>query len=112
MVPVPLGFAVEALWLIGEGRFSGIFQVSGDRDISYAGLGRHLEADPDLVQPTTSAAAGVALEHLPWHTTLDATRLQEVFSLGPPALAALLLRSINCSHFTRWRTGHVFRGNI
>jgi dTDP-4-dehydrorhamnose reductase len=80
--------------LIGEGRFSGIFQVSGDRDISYADLARHLarrlEADPDLVQPTTSVAAGVEMEHLPRHTTLDASRLQESFGLGPPGLATLL----------------------
>jgi dTDP-4-dehydrorhamnose reductase len=94
LAPVPLVFAVEAMGLIGEGRFSGIFQVSGDRDISYADLARHLarrlEADPDLVQPTTSVAAGVEMEHLPRHTTLDASRLQESFGLGPPGLATLL----------------------
>jgi dTDP-4-dehydrorhamnose reductase len=88
MAPVPLGFVVEVLDHVGQGRRGGIVQVSAERDISYAEAGRYVAAkvaaDLGLVRPVPSSEAGVKLEGVPAHTTLDVTRLRESLGLQPP----------------------------
>lgn len=88
MAPVPLDFAVEVLAAVGRGRKEGVFQVSGPRDVSYAEVAQYvasrLHASPEFVQPVTAAKSGVDLEHVPAHTTLDSTRLQQELGLAPP----------------------------
>jgi dTDP-4-dehydrorhamnose reductase len=88
MAPVPLGFAVDALMAVGVRRAEGIVQVSAAEDIAYADAARivasKLGADAELVQPVTVAESGLAIECVPRHTTLDASRLHEEFRLAPP----------------------------
>lgn len=92
--PIPLGFAAEALVRIGEARRGGIYQLSGARDVSYADLAftlaRRLGVSPSLVQPTTSAAAGIRLDAAPRYASLDASRVAREFGLvSPPAEAVV-----------------------
>ena len=88
MAPVPLDFAVEALMAVAAARAEGVVQVSADRDITYAEAARFvadcLQCPPQLVQPVTVAESGMAIDYVPAHTTLDATRLKTEFGLAPP----------------------------
>jgi len=89
LAPVPLDFAVEVLVAVASRRVEGVVQVSAEMDITYADAARfvaeRLMAPTELVQPVTVAASGVAIEHVPAHTTLDATRLETELGLTPPS---------------------------
>jgi dTDP-4-dehydrorhamnose reductase len=88
MAPVTVQFAVDALISIAAAKAEGIFHVSAAEDITYAAAGQlvaeHLGAAKVLVHPVTVAESGIAIEHMPRHTTLDTTRLQDEFGLQPP----------------------------
>jgi dTDP-4-dehydrorhamnose reductase len=75
--PITLPATIQAIARVAENQRSGIWQLSGSRDISYAGIARHLAArrrfDPALVQPISALSSG-PVEFLPACTTLDATR--------------------------------------
>jgi dTDP-4-dehydrorhamnose reductase len=101
MAPVPLEFAVEALLRLAVAPLEGIVQVSATEDITYEQAARHIagrvQAAQSLVQPVTAAASGLYLEHLPAHTTLDATRLRTELGLTPPdpwAAVDVAMRSV------------------
>lgn len=84
--PVSLSFAVRALRAVAEAREGGIWQVSASADLSYAQaagrLCRLLGAEPSLLRPVSWRQAAPDLEHVPAHTSLDASRLA---GLGLPA---------------------------
>ena len=86
--PISLDFAVEALSCIGESRLSGIFQLSGDKDITYKEIGfhiaRYLGVDSELVYPANLKSAGFQMRGTSSHTTLDTTRLVEELGIRPP----------------------------
>ncbi len=75
MAPISLPLVVEAIARVARGKQAGIFQLSGDRDISYAEIGlrlaEHLSVDTKLVQPIYAAEAGKLLETIPAFTSLD-----------------------------------------
>ncbi len=62
VAPVPLGTAVDVLTRVSQGRLPGLWQVSGDRAVSYGEAARigakALGADAALVQPVAAAEAG------------------------------------------------------
>lgn len=99
MAPVPLAFAVEVLAGVGRSRREGVFQVSGPRDVAYAEVAQYvalrLRAAPELVQPVPAAESGAELEHVPAHTTLDSTRLQQELGLAPPDVWAAVDAGMN-----------------
>jgi len=90
MAPVTHEFAVEVLKRIAEDHLSGVFQVSGLQDVSYAEVARYLAhrlgASPALVAPVPAAARGIAAEAVPAHTTLDVTRLRCALGMEPPEM--------------------------
>ena len=92
--PMPVEFVVEALARIGAQRKGGLFHLSGADEVSYAdlarALARRLGADSNLVKSTTSAAAGVALQSLPKHSSLDAEDVAASFALRPPRIDAVI----------------------
>jgi dTDP-4-dehydrorhamnose reductase len=92
--PMPVDFVAPALARIGAHRKGGLFHLSGADEVSYADLARSLAtrlgADPGLVRPTTSVAAGVRLQSLPRHSSLDAQEAAAALSLQPPALDAVI----------------------
>ncbi|MFH1309451.1 MAG: sugar nucleotide-binding protein [Candidatus Omnitrophota bacterium] len=88
MAPVGLACAVSILSIMGEHCLPGIFQVSGNEDVSYAEVA-HIGAticgvDERLVQPVLSSRSGCYLEKVVEHTTMDVTRLKLVFGVEIP----------------------------
>jgi dTDP-4-dehydrorhamnose reductase len=90
MAPVPLTTAVSALRLISDRRAEGIWQVSGERDLSYAEaatmLAGQLDVDLALIRPMAARESGRVTTHLPTHTTLSVDRLRREFGLEPPSV--------------------------
>ena len=92
--PMPVGYVAQALTRIGAAGRSGLYHLSGADEVSYVDLARSLAsrlgADRTLVRATTSAAAGVALQTIPKHSSLDAHAVADAFTLPPPSLDAVI----------------------
>lgn len=92
--PMPVGYVAEALARIGAARKGGLFHLSGADEVSYVDLAQTLAtklgADRSLVRATTSAAAGVSLQTLPKHSSLDAHAVADAFALPPPSLDTVI----------------------
>jgi dTDP-4-dehydrorhamnose reductase len=88
LAPVPLSCAVSVLRLVIDRRFSGVLQVSGDRDVSYAdtavAAARLWGATADLVQPVKAGTMECFRTGLPAHTTLNMDRLKSRLGIVPP----------------------------
>jgi dTDP-4-dehydrorhamnose reductase len=89
MSPISLTFVAQALGQLAARWTPGFLHVGADADVSYADaaarLAVRLGANANLVQPTTSRAAGVDLEIVPQFTTLDTTRLRTELGLATPS---------------------------
>jgi dTDP-4-dehydrorhamnose reductase len=88
MAPVPLDAAVAVLAAAADRNMSGVVQVSGPRDVTYAEVARHiarrLNADPGLVRPTSARESGIPLEQTPVHTTMDTRRIEKELDIRIP----------------------------
>jgi dTDP-4-dehydrorhamnose reductase len=88
IAPTPVGVAAAAITALLTERSSGIWQLSGPEDVSYAEIaahiGRRLQADPALVQPIAAASAGMPMGSMPRHTTLDSSVLRSAFGIASP----------------------------
>jgi dTDP-4-dehydrorhamnose reductase len=82
LAPITLDNALAALIAIAESRKSGIYQLSGERDISYHGLAlalaKQLGANALLVEHGSAAASGILRSFCPRHVTLAQTLPQTV----------------------------------
>ena len=80
MAPTPAGVAAAAIAALLADRATGIWQLTGSQDVSYAEIGGHIAqqigADPALVRPVAAASAGMPEGSTPRHTTLDSGALQ------------------------------------
>lgn len=94
MSPVTLDFVAQAMGQLAARWIPGVMHVGSDAEVSYADaaarLAARLGANADLVQPTTSRAAGVDLEIVPQFTTLDTTRLRTGLGLATPSATQAL----------------------
>lgn len=85
--PVPLSCVTNILLLIAGRQLTGIFHVSGDRDISYEAAARigaeALGAAPQLVQPIKAAQDRADGEPMPVHTTLGMDVLKSSLGMVP-----------------------------
>ncbi|HEX2113385.1 MAG TPA: sugar nucleotide-binding protein [Alphaproteobacteria bacterium] len=92
--PMPVNFVAEALARIGARGKGGLFHLSGADEVNYADLAvafaRRLGADPSLVRPVASAEAGVRLQAIPRHSSLDASGSEGALGLAPPPIEAVL----------------------
>ena len=88
MAPVRVDFAVDVLCRVGEVSMSGILQVSGNKDITYEQVAKHLAAhagcQPSLVQPVKFIEAYPDAEAVTIHTTLDTNRLNMELKMKTP----------------------------
>lgn len=86
--PISLSLAVDVLIKVAEKKLTGIAQVSGDRDISYADLVRRiaerLGAPPELVRPVRVKDSGIQVEAAPAHTTLETSRIESELGIRAP----------------------------
>jgi len=75
--PIALAATVRSIATVAEKELPGVWQLSGAADVSYADIAeefaRRLGQNPALVQRASGQTANL-LEHLPRHTTLDASR--------------------------------------
>lgn len=88
MAPVTLAVAASVIAAAAREPLGDILQVSARADVSYAEVARRLAArwgfSADLVKPMVTAGAGLRLEHVPSHTTLDPSAVRDRLGLEPP----------------------------
>jgi dTDP-4-dehydrorhamnose reductase len=88
MAPVPIGLASAAIAALLESRASGVFQLTGPQDVTYADVAHHLagklNADPGLVRSVNAREAGMPEGATPRHTTLDSAALRQRFGIAAP----------------------------
>jgi dTDP-4-dehydrorhamnose reductase len=88
LAPTHIASVCSAIGSLLTERASGIFQLTGPRDVSYAEVGRFLAvklgAEPSLVQVTSARAAGLPEGATPLNTTLDSGALRDRFGLEVP----------------------------
>jgi len=88
IAPVSLDLAAAVIAAAAREPLGSILQVSARGDIAYAEVAARLAARwgaaPDLVRPATAAESKVGLEHVPAHTTLDATAVRDRLGIEPP----------------------------
>lgn len=92
--PISLAFVTEVILEMVKGFEPGIFQISGDRDISYASaatlLAKHLQVSDSLVQPRSSQSAGLNISFAPLHTTMT-PHLPHLNTIPCPAVEETLI---------------------
>lgn len=90
IAPISLAYAATFVSDVMQRDLSGIFQVSGDKEVSYCDLARALARrigrSADLVECVASAEAKVRLAASPRHPGLDASRVQDEFGIRPQSL--------------------------
>ena len=89
MAPTPVGVAAAAITALLTEQCSGIWQLSGPEDVSYAEIAAHiarrLDSDRSLVRPVAAASAGMPEGSTPRHTTLDSSAMRGRFGIAAPA---------------------------
>src|SRR6202161_1123537 len=85
LAPTPMASVTGAISSLLSERASGIFQLTGPRDVSYADVGHFLAGklgvDSSLVQTASARAAGLPEGATPLHTTLDSSALRNRFGI-------------------------------
>jgi dTDP-4-dehydrorhamnose reductase len=88
MAPTPTDMVCAAISALLEDRASGVFQLTGPRDVSYAEVGRYLAGvlgvDPALVEESSARAGGLPEGATPANTTLDSSLLRARYGLDVP----------------------------
>ncbi len=85
--PTPIELVTGAIAAVLQDRATGIFQLTGPRDVAYAEIGHfladRLNADP--AQVTVAHARSILPQGAtPWHTTLDSQLLRERYGFLVP----------------------------
>jgi dTDP-4-dehydrorhamnose reductase len=88
MAPTPVALVVAAIERLLTEPSSGIFQLTGPRDIAYSEVALHLArrvgADPMLVEAVSAYSAGLPEGSTAANTTLDSSALCERFAIAVP----------------------------
>lgn len=88
MAPVPLSYVVAFIRLLTDRRSGGIYQVSGNRDLTYAEVARRaaeqLGAAPHLVQPISASLSGRIAEPIPANTALNVEKVRRLWGVDAP----------------------------
>lgn len=91
--PIPLSLVLDVLIRVGEGRLSGVTQISADRDLSYADMAalvaQRVKAAAALVRPVRALESGLDLEAVPAHTALDTSRMRALGLQAPDPTAGI-----------------------
>jgi dTDP-4-dehydrorhamnose reductase len=85
LAPTGIASVSSAIRSLLSERPSGIFQLTGPRDVSYADVGHFLAerlgVESSLVQPASARAAGLPAGATPLHTTLDSSALRNRYGI-------------------------------
>jgi dTDP-4-dehydrorhamnose reductase len=88
LAPAGIASVTSAISALLSERSSGIFQLTGPRDVSYADVGHFLTAklgvERSLVQAASARAVGLPVGATPLHTTLDSSALRHRFGIEVP----------------------------
>jgi dTDP-4-dehydrorhamnose reductase len=88
LAPTPIDLVARAIAALLQDQASGLFQLTGPRDVSYSdmafALAARMGADRGLVQPTSAAAANLPAGATPPYTSLDSTGLAERYGIIAP----------------------------
>ncbi len=88
VAPVSMDIVRQSLARMAEVQCGGIFHLSGSRDVTYAELAsyaaKRMGVSETLVCPISSMEAIGSSSHVPLYSTLDCTRLVEIFGILPP----------------------------
>jgi len=94
MAPVETAMVCDAIVMLMKDGPRGIFQLTGPRDLSYLEIGRHiateLGVDRALVREGTTVEAGLPAGSGRMHTTLDSSRLRDVYGVAPPDVLTIV----------------------
>jgi len=105
LAPTPINVVTQAIGALMQDRASGIYQLAGPRDASYAELGRFLAqrlgADPALVTEVSARNTGQPEGATPRHTTLDSSALRQRYGLSVPDVWVILDQLISTSAAVR-----------
>jgi dTDP-4-dehydrorhamnose reductase len=90
--PVGLAAAAQVILRVASDRRAGLWQVSGERDISYAEIAARLiereRWNPELLRPRSGR--GLLAEELPEHTTLESSHTRQELGLDWPDVTATI----------------------
>lgn len=94
MSPIPHFLAADLLYRVASKRLDGIFQLSGVSDITYEKIAYHIAdrigVERDLIRPIKALESNILIGHIPQYTTLDSTRVIELFNVKiPDSLSAI-----------------------
>jgi dTDP-4-dehydrorhamnose reductase len=87
MSPVSAPFAAGALVRIGEARKGGLYQLSADRDVSYAEAASwmaQVRGGTHLAIPSSARGTGIDSKSIVSHTTMDSSRLARELDVFAP----------------------------
>ena len=88
LAPTAVDLVSTAIAALLRDRPSGVFQLTGPRDVSYAELAHFLAGrlgvPRSLINETTAHSAGQPEGATPRHTTLDSGLLRDRYGLAPP----------------------------
>jgi len=94
MAPTPVETVAEAIEALLSARASGVFQLTGPRDIAYSDVGlllaERLHADKSLVTRVSVASAGLPEGAAPPNTTLDSAALRERYGIVVPGIRDII----------------------
>jgi dTDP-4-dehydrorhamnose reductase len=99
MAPVPVETVARAVANLLGDRATGVFQLTGPRDISYAQVARHLAGrlgvDASLIDPVSAHSVGQPSGATPRHTTLDSSSLRRGYGLIVPDAFEVLEQALS-----------------
>ena len=88
MAPTPVSRVTEAIERLFATPTSGIFQLTGPRDVDYAAVGtylaRRIGSDPRMVDAVSAYSVGLPIGSTARNTTLDSSALAERFGITVP----------------------------
>lgn len=88
VAPTPVAIVIAAICSILKSQSAGVFQLSGNRDVTYRDIAQHLaqrlNADTTLVTASLAAAVGLPRGSTPSHTTLDSTLVMDRLGISAP----------------------------
>jgi dTDP-4-dehydrorhamnose reductase len=94
LCPVPLKGVVSILRLIADRKEGGIWQISGEKDLSYTEAARvgaqTLGVDPELIKPISRTKTDLGPEMGGLYTSLNTDRLTKDLGISLPPVATLV----------------------
>jgi len=94
LAPAPTETVSTAIAHLLHDKASGIFQLTGPRDVPYADVGGYLAervgASQSLVKRVSALSAGMPIGATPRYTTLDSAALRECYGIEVPDIWAIV----------------------